>query len=58
MGTLAGAVHRTPNSISYFRKIYKDAMGEGKSVLEMGNDDAIVEINNLHCEVKKILNIN
>ena len=33
-------------------------MGEGKSVLEMGNDDAIVEINNLHCEVKRILNIN
>ncbi len=43
------------NSINYFRKIYKDAMGEGKSVLEFDNLDAIKEVNSLHTEINNII---
>ncbi len=45
------------NSVNYFRKAYKDAMSEGKSVLELSNDDAQNEIIDLHQEVNQILNI-
>lgn len=45
------------NSVNYFRKAYKDAMSEGKSVLELSNDEAQNEIIDLHREVNQILNI-
>lgn len=45
------------NSVNYFRKAYKDAMSEGKSVLELSNDEAQNEIIDLHQEVNQILNI-
>jgi len=35
----------------YYRKIYKDSIPEGKSVLEMGNSAAIEEVENLLKEV-------
>lgn len=41
------------NSIGYYRKIYKDVIGQGKSVLEADNQAAINEINSL---VEEILN--
>ena len=45
------------NSVNYFRKIYKDAMSEGKSVLELSNDEAVNEVTQLHSEVENILTI-
>ena len=45
------------NAVNYFRKIYKDAMSEGKSVLELSNDEAVNEITQLYNEVENILNI-
>ena len=48
---------RLLNSVNYFRKIYKDAMSEGKSVLELSNHEAINEITQLYSEVEDILNI-
>lgn len=45
------------NAVNYFRKIYKDAMSEGKSVLELSNDEAVKEITQLYNEVENILNI-
>lgn len=39
------------NSIGYYRKIYKDAAGDGKSVLEVGNNPAADEIRLLLNEV-------
>lgn len=43
------------NSVNYFRKVYKDAISEGKSVLEFNNDDAIDEVKMLYKEVNNIL---
>jgi chromosome partitioning protein len=43
------------NSINYFRKVYKDAISEGKSVLELNNGEAILEVNDLYKEVNNIL---
>ncbi len=48
-------VFKLLNSVNYFRKIYKDAISEGKSVLELGNDDAINEVSMLYNEIKNIL---
>jgi chromosome partitioning protein len=45
------------NAVNYFRKIYKDAMSEGKSVLELSNDEAVNEITQLYNEVENILSI-
>jgi len=39
------------NSIGYYRKVYKDAIPLGKSILELDNKQAIEEINNLVSEV-------
>ena len=39
------------HSVNYFRKIYKDAISEGKSVLELTNLDAIAEIRDLYNEI-------
>lgn len=43
-------------SVNYFRKVYKDSMSEGKSVLELDNQDAINEIQGLHKEIITIIN--
>jgi chromosome partitioning protein len=45
------------NAVNYFRKVYKDAISEGKSVLELTNDEAVNEITQLYNEVENILNI-
>jgi chromosome partitioning protein len=42
-------------SINYFRKIYKDAMSEGKSVLELTNIEAISEVSDLYNEINIIM---
>lgn len=44
-------------SINYFRKIYKDSISEGKSVLEVNNIDAKNEAEQLYKEVKTIINM-
>jgi chromosome partitioning protein len=44
------------SSINYFRKIYKDAMSEGKSVLELTNTEAISEVGDLYNEINSIMN--
>lgn len=49
---------KTLESINYFRKVYKDAISEGKSVLEFNNADAINEVTELFNEVCKLLDIN
>ena len=46
------------SSVNYFRKIYKDAISDGKSVLELSNIDANHEVNTLYGEIKDILKIN
>ena len=38
-------------SIGYYRKVYKDVIPSGQSVLEYGNNQAIIEINELISEV-------
>lgn len=45
------------SSRNYFRKIYKDAISEGKSVIEMQNDEAINEVEELYAEINSILHI-
>lgn len=39
------------SSIGYFRKVYRDVISEGKSVLEVNNDSAATEIESLLDEV-------
>lgn len=39
------------SSIGYFRKVYRDVISEGKSVLEVNNDSAAIEIESLLNEV-------
>ena len=39
------------NSIGYFRKIYRDVIPEGKSVMESSNTEAVAEVENLLQEV-------
>lgn len=48
---------QTLNSISYFRKAYKDAISEGKTILELNNREANNELKELHKEIKTILQI-
>ena len=45
-------------SVNYFRKIYKDAISDGKSVIEVTNQDALNETMFLYNEIKEVLNIN
>jgi chromosome partitioning protein len=47
----------TLNSINYFRKIYKDTISEGKSVLESDNAEAKNELEVLYSEISQILNM-
>jgi len=42
------------NSINYYRKIYRDVISEGKSVLEADNDQAITEANSLLDEILEV----
>lgn len=45
-------------SINYFRKVYKDTISEGKSIIEYNNDDATLEIKSLFNEVKQLISMN
>ena len=45
-------------TINYFRKVYKDTISEGKSIIEYKNNDASLEIKSLFNEVKQILSMN